>query len=98
MTSTSTKGTVRFLLGLVMGLVTLVVSGIVLGDGIYAVLAAAAVAAGGIAALVVWPPIVRGVATLHGRLTARDRGSLMVAVRADRQAVIDAVRDRVGWS
>ncbi len=96
--STSTKGTVRFLLGLVMGLVTLVVSGILLGDGIYALLAAAAVAAGGIAALVVWPPILRSAATLHGRLTARDRGSLMIAVRADRQAVIDAVRDRVGWS
>jgi glycerol-3-phosphate O-acyltransferase/dihydroxyacetone phosphate acyltransferase len=96
--STSTKGTVRFLLGLVTGVVTLVVSGVVLGDGIYALVAAAAVAAGGIAALVVWPPILRSVATLHGRLTARDRGSLMAAVQADRQAVIDAVRERVGWS
>lgn len=94
--STATKGTVRFLLGLVMGLATLIVSGIVLGDGVYAVLAAAAVAAGGIAALVVWPPILRSIATLHGRLTARDRGSLMVAVRADRRAVIDEVREQVG--
>jgi hypothetical protein len=94
--STSTKGTVRFLLGLVTGLLTLVVSGMVLGDGVYALLAAAAVAVGGVAALVVWPPIVHVVATILGRLTARDRGSLMQGVLADRQAVIDVVRDRAG--
>ncbi len=57
--STATKGTVRFLFGLLAGLVTLVVSGIVIGDGIYAVVGAVAVAVGGVAALVVWPPIVR---------------------------------------
>ena len=96
MRSTATKGTVRLLFGLLTGLVTLVVSGIVIGDGIYAVWERIAVAVGGVAALVVWPPIVRLVATILGRLTARDRGSLMQAVLADRQAVIDVVRDRAG--
>ncbi len=75
--STATKGTVRFLLGLVTGLLTLVVAGIVLADGASSLVAAAAVAVGGVAALVVWPPIVRAGAAIHGRLTARDRGSLM---------------------
>jgi 1-acyl-sn-glycerol-3-phosphate acyltransferase len=92
--STATKGTVRFLLGLMTGLLTLVVAGIVLADGAASLLAAGAVAIGGVAALVVWPPVVRAGASIHGRLTARDRGSLMGAVRGDRQAVIEAVRAR----
>jgi hypothetical protein len=80
----------------VTGLLTLIVSGIVIGDGVYALLAGAAVAAGGVAALLVWPPLVRVVGTIVGRLTARDRGSLMVGVLADRRAVIDVVRTRLG--
>jgi len=94
--STATKGTVRFLLGLVTGLLTLIVSGIVIGDGAYALLAASAVAVGGVAALLVWPPLVRFAGTIVGRLTARDRGSLMVGVLADRRALIDVVRTRLG--
>ena len=44
----------------------------------------------------VWPPLVRFVGTIVGRLTARDRGSLMVGVLADRRALIDVVRTRLG--
>lgn len=91
--STATKGTVRVLLGLVTGLLTWTIAGIVIADGVGAVVAAAAVAAGGAAALVVWPPLVREVHAIAGRWTARDRGSLMTAVLADRGAVIEAVRD-----
>jgi glycerol-3-phosphate O-acyltransferase / dihydroxyacetone phosphate acyltransferase len=90
--STATKGTVRFLVGLATGLATCIVAGIVIGDGFGALVASAAVAVGGGVALVVWPPIVRTIQTLIGRLTARDRGSLMRAVHADRDALIAAVR------
>lgn len=90
--STATKGTVRFLLGLVTGLLTWVVAGVVLADGTGAVVTGLTVAVGGAIALTVWPPIVRMLAGLAGRWTMRDRGSLMVAVESDRRAVIDAVR------
>ena len=93
--STATKGTVRLLVGLLTGLVTLIVSGIVIDDGWMALLTGIGVAIGGAVALVVWPPIVRQVAAIHGRLTARDRGSLMKAVLEDREAVIDAVRNQL---
>ena len=91
--STATKGTVRVLLGLVTGVLTWTIAGMVIADGAGAVVAAAAVAIGGVAALVVWPPLVRQVRSIAGRWTARDRGSLITAVLADRGAVIDAVRD-----
>ena len=93
--STATKGTVRFLVGLVTGLVTLIVAGIVIDDGWMAFLTAIAVGIGGAFALLVWPPVIRQVAAIHGRLTARDRGSLMKAVLSDRAAVIDAVRNQL---
>ena len=91
--STATKGTVRLLLGLVTGLTTWIVAGIVIADGPGAFVAACAVAVGGVIALVVWPPIIRFVAGLVGRWTVRDRGSLMRAVEADRDSLIAVVRD-----
>jgi glycerol-3-phosphate O-acyltransferase / dihydroxyacetone phosphate acyltransferase len=93
--STATKGTVRLLVGLATGLVTLIVAGVLIDDGWMAVFATLGVAIGGAVALVVWPPVVREGRGLYGWLTARDRGSLMRAVHADRDALIDAVNDAV---
>ncbi len=91
--STATKGTVRLLLGLVTGLATWIIAGVVIADGTGALLAAIAVAVGGACALVVWPPIVRAADGLVGRWTVRDRGSLMNAIGTDRDALIETVRD-----
>ena len=73
----------------------MIVAGIVIDDGWMALLTVVGVAVGGAVALVVWPPIVRQIAAIRGRLTARDRGSLMKAVLQDREAVIDAVRNQL---
>jgi hypothetical protein len=89
--STATKGTVRVLVGLGAGLLTWVIAGIVIGDGIGALVAACAVAVGGAVALAVWAPLTRAVATVWGRLRARDRGGLIKPVLVARAAVVDAV-------
>ncbi len=89
--STATKGTVRMLVGLSAGLLTWIIAGIVIGDGIGAFVAAVAVAAGGALALAVWAPLTRAVAAVWGGLRARDRGGLMKPVLAARAAVVDAV-------
>jgi 1-acyl-sn-glycerol-3-phosphate acyltransferase len=89
--STATKGTVRMLVGLFSGLATWIVAGVVLGDGIGALVAAVTVAAGGALALAVWAPLTRAASLVWGRLRARDRGSLIGPVFAARTAVVDAV-------
>ena len=90
--STATKGTVRLLVGLVAGLLTWIVAGIVLADGVGAVVAGVLVADGGHRARV-WTPLTRLVASLWGRLRARDRVGLLppvLAARADVVAAVDA--------
>jgi hypothetical protein len=94
--STATKGTVRILLGLVTGLATWVLAGMWLADGWAAVASGAAVAAGGLAALAVWPPLVQQVLLLLGRLRIRDRVGLLPPVIAARARVIAAVRATIG--
>lgn len=89
--STATKGTVRVLVGLVAGLATWIVAGIVIADGLAAVTAGALVAIQGAIALAVWTPLTRAVASVWGRIRARDRGSLVDRVMAERSALIDAV-------
>ena len=57
--STATKGTVRMLVGLVAGLATWIIAGIVIADGAAAWLAGLTVAAEGALALAVWTPLTR---------------------------------------
>lgn len=90
--STATKGTVRLLTGLVAGLATWVVAGIVLADGAAAFVAGAAVAVGGALALAVWTPLVRTATALRGRWRARDRAGLLPPVLADRAALVDVAQ------
>jgi hypothetical protein len=90
--STATKGTVRVLLGLVTLLLTWITAGMVLGDGWAAVASGVAVAAGGVLALVVWPPLTRQVATLIGRIKVRDRVVLVEPVLEARAWLVAAVR------
>ncbi len=94
--STATKGTVRLLLGLVTLVATWTLAGMWLADGWEAVAAAAAVAIGGLVALIVWPPLARQVVVLIGRLKVRDRIGLVPPVIAARSTVIAAVRESVG--
>ncbi len=94
--STATKGTVRLLLGLVALLATWTLTGMWLADGWMAVAAAAAVAMGGLVALIVWPPLSRAAGVLIGRLEVRDRIGLVPPVIAARSAVVTAVRESVG--
>jgi len=93
--STATKGTVRLLVGLVAGLLTWTVAGIVAADGVGAVVAGALVAVEGAIALAVWTPLSRAVATVWGRLRARDRVALVAPALAERAALVDAVRAAV---
>jgi len=90
--STATKGTVRLLLGLVTGLATWIIAGIVIGDGWWAVAAGVGVALGGLAALVIWPPLIQQVARIYGRIRLRDRVGLLPPVMEARQNLIDEVR------
>ncbi len=94
--STATKGTVRILLGLVTLLTTWTLMGMWLGDGWVAVADGVAVAVGGAIALVVWPPLVREVAALLGRIKVRDRIGLVPPVIEARSALVAAVRESIG--
>jgi len=94
--STATKGTVRLLLGLVTAATTWIVAGAWLADGWAALGVGLAVAAGGVAALVVWPPLIRQVLALVGRLRVRDRVGLLPPVLAARAAVAAEVRATLG--
>lgn len=94
--STATKGTVRMLLGLVTLVATWTVAGMVLADGWAAVAAGMAVAAGGVLALVVWPPLFRQAIVLFGRVRVRDRIGLVPPVIEARSTVVAAVRDILG--
>ena len=94
--STATKGTVRILLGLVTLLATWIGAGMWLADGWAAVATGVGVALGGIAALVVWPPLLREAAILVGRIRIRDRVGLLPPVVEARARVVEAVRDCVG--
>jgi 1-acyl-sn-glycerol-3-phosphate acyltransferase len=94
--STATKGTVRFLLGLVTLLITWTLVGMWLGDGWVAVLNAVAVAVGGVVALIVWPPLTRQASVLAGRIRVRDRIGLVPPVLDARSTVVHAVRDSIG--
>ncbi len=93
--STATKGTVRILLGLVTLLTTWTLMGMWLGDGWVAVADGLAVAIGGAIALVVWPPLVRQVAVLLGRIRVRDRIGLVPPVLDARSALVTAVRESI---
>ena len=94
--STATKGTVRILLGLVMLLLTWVVSGMVLADGWAAVVAGVVVAAAGVFALLVWSPLVRQVIALFGRLRVRDRAGLLPPVVEARSHLVEIVDTSIG--
>ena len=94
--STATKGTVRILLGLVMLLLTWVVSGMVLADGWAAVAAGVVVAAAGVFALLVWSPLVRQVIALLGRLRVRDRAGLLPPVVEARSHLTELVGTSIG--
>lgn len=89
--STATKGTVRMLVGLIAGLLTWIIAGAILADGLGAVVAGALVAIGGAIALAVWTPLTRVIATLWGYLRTRDRVGLLPPVLAARADVIAAV-------
>jgi len=91
--STATKGTVRLLVGLVTGLATWIIAGIVIADGWWAVAAGIAVALGGVAALFVWPPLIRQVLILIGRIRLRDRVGLLPPVFEARELVVAEVRE-----
>ena len=96
--STATKGTVRLLLGLVTLLTTWVLMGMWLGDGWVAVADGIAIAVGGAVALTVWPPIVRQVSVLIGRIWLRDRVGLVPPVLEARSVLVATVRDSIGAS
>ena len=93
--STATKGTVRILLGLVTLSTTWTLMGMWLGDGWAALANGVAVAAGGLVALIVWPPLVRQVVELIGRIRVRDRIGLVPPVLEARAAVTITVRDSI---
>ena len=94
--STATKGTVRLLLGLVTAVTTWVVAGVWLADGWAALGVGTAVAVGGVAALVVWPPLIRQALIVVGRLRVRDRVGLLPPVLGARAAVAAEVRATLG--
>jgi glycerol-3-phosphate O-acyltransferase/dihydroxyacetone phosphate acyltransferase len=89
--STTTKGTVRLLVGLAAFLLTWIVAGVVLADGWRAVATAALIAVEGALALLVWTPMTRLAATLWGRLRARDRVGLLPPVKEARAELMLAV-------
>jgi glycerol-3-phosphate O-acyltransferase/dihydroxyacetone phosphate acyltransferase len=90
--STATKGTVRLLVGLVAGLATWIIAGIVIADGWWAVAVALAVALGGVAALFIWPPLIHQAVILIGRIRLRDRVGLLPPVLEARERVVAEVR------
>ena len=94
--SPATKGTVRLMLGLLTVLITWVVMGMWLGDGWVAVADGVAVAFGGVVSLIVWPPLVRQVIGLIGRIRLRDRVGLVPPVLEARSGLVAAVRDSIG--
>jgi glycerol-3-phosphate O-acyltransferase/dihydroxyacetone phosphate acyltransferase len=94
--STATKGTVRLLLGLVTLLITWTLVGMWIADGWAAVANGVAVAVGGVVALAVWPPLLRQVVVLIGRLRVRDRVGLVPPVIESRSALVAAVRESIG--
>ncbi len=96
--STATKGTVRLLLGLVTMLLTWIIAGAWLGDGWSAVGYAVAVAAGGLVALIVWPPLLRQFRVLVGMVRVRDRAGLLGPVLEARSHVAALVRANIGDS
>ena len=91
--STATKGTVRLLVGLVAGLATWIIAGIVIADGWWAVAVALAVALGGVAALFIWPPLIHQAVILIGRIRLRDRVGLLPPVLEARERVVAEVRE-----
>ena len=94
--STATKGTVRMLVGLVAGLATWIIAGIVIADGAGAWLAGLTVAAEGALALIVWTPLTRLVSHVWGRLRVRSRAGLLRPVLEERARLSDAVREAAG--
>ncbi len=94
--STATKGTVRMLVGLVAGLATWIIAGIVIADGAGAWLAGLTVAAEGALALIVWAPLTRLVSHVWGRLRVRSRAGLLRPVLEERARLTDAVREATG--
>lgn len=93
--STSTKGTVRILVGLAAGIATWVTFGVVVGDGWGSLVAGVTLAVEGAVALAVFAPLLRWADELWGRIRMRDRAGLMPQVLADRAALGRAVDDAV---
>lgn len=89
--SVATKGTVRLLVGLVAGVLTWAIAGLVIGDGWGALLAGIVVALQGQLALALWTPFVGLLASAFGWWRARDRAELLPPVLADRAVLVDAV-------
>jgi glycerol-3-phosphate O-acyltransferase / dihydroxyacetone phosphate acyltransferase len=94
--STATKGTVRLLLGLVTIPATWIVAGLLVADGWAAVATALSVAVAGAVALVVWPPLVRQVVILAGRLRIRDRVGLLPPILEARSHLVELVAANIG--
>ncbi len=87
------KGTTRLLLGLFAGLVTWIVTGVVLADGLASFFVAVAVAVLGAVAFWTWLPLVTLGRRLIGRVKLFDRRQLAEQSRHDRDEVIAAVQD-----
>ena len=74
-------------LGLVAGIATWLIAGVIIADGWAALLAAAVVALSGVVALLVWSPLLAALRTLQGRFRRQVRGSgLDELLAAARQA------------
>lgn len=89
--STATKGTVRLLVGLVLGLATWLTVGTLVADGPLVLVAAAAVGLGGWIVLSVWTSIAQTVQAVVGALRRRDRAGLLAAATSDRDTLIAVV-------
>lgn len=89
--STTTKGTVRLLVGTAAGLATWIITGMVVSDGMGALVAGATTAAGGAIALGTWSTLVRAAAQVRGHVRARDRASLVPTALDDRATLLTAI-------
>jgi glycerol-3-phosphate O-acyltransferase / dihydroxyacetone phosphate acyltransferase len=90
--STSTKGTVRMLVGLVMLLATWIVVGVLLADGSMVPVVAASTALCGAAALAIVTPWWRVAHGMWARFRVRDRDGLLPPVLAARADVMKTAR------
>ncbi|WP_436795195.1 1-acyl-sn-glycerol-3-phosphate acyltransferase [Actinospongicola halichondriae] len=90
------KGTTRLLVGLVAGLVTWAVTGVVLADGTWAWATALAVAVGGAVALATIAPLYTLLRLVIGRARTFGRRQLAEDSREDREILVRTVVDVAG--